>query len=205
MIDGLFKRHIDPVWDNLARPLAAIGLHPNGVTLLGLCLVLANAAAYFWHRSQLLFGLGLAISFAADSLDGAVARLRSECTLFGSYLDAMVDRYQESIVLLTIGYINAAWLPAGLALAGSLLTSYAKARVAIEVSIDNNDWPDLFERQERVIFLCGLLVLGGIVATQFDLNIIVPGLWIFAVLTHFTAVQRMMRARKRLAALQDRT
>lgn len=205
MIDGLFKRHIDPVWENLARPLAAIGLHPNGVTLLGLCLVLANAAAYFWHRSQLLFGIGLAISFAADSLDGAVARLRHECTLFGSYLDAMVDRYQESIVLLTIGYINAAWLPAGLALAGSLLTSYAKARVAIEVSIDNNDWPDLFERQERVIFLCGLLVFGGIAAALFGLSIIVPGLWIFAVLTHFTAVQRMMRARKMLVALQDRT
>jgi archaetidylinositol phosphate synthase len=203
MIDGLFKRHIDPMWENLARPLAASGLRPNDVTLFGLCLVAANAAAYVWHGSHLVFGIGLAVSFAADSLDGAVARLRRECTLFGGYLDAMVDRYQETIVLLAIAYVNDAWLPASLALAGSLLTSYAKARVAIEVPVVNDDWPDLFERQERVVFLCGLLVVSGVVSALVDMALITPGLWLFAFLTHFTVLQRMIRAGRKLLAWQD--
>src|SRR5258705_9654641 len=51
-------------------------------------------------RSTLFPYTTLFRSFAADSLDGAVARLRKQCTLAGSYLDAMVDRYQELVVLL---------------------------------------------------------------------------------------------------------
>lgn len=194
MIDGLFKRHIDPVWEGLARPLAG-WLTPNQVTLAGLCLVAVNAAAYLWHGSELIFGLGLACAFAADSLDGAVARLRKEATAFGGYLDAVVDRYQECLVLITVAHATDAWLPAVLALVGSLLTSYAKARAAMEVRISNDGWSDLFERQERIFYLCGLLVVTGIAESMFGTTLMTSGLWLFALLTNITAVQRILRAK----------
>jgi phosphatidylglycerophosphate synthase len=195
MIDGWFKRNIDPLWEQAARPLVAVGLSANQVTLIGLCLVVANCVAFYWHRSTLIFGIGLALSFMADSLDGAVARLRAQSSSFGGYLDAMTDRYQELAVMLAIAIVSGEWLASFLAFSGGFLTSYAKARVAIEQPISNSDWPDLFERLERIVFLCALLVINGIAEKIWAADfVLAAGLWLLAALTHFTAIQRMMRA-----------
>jgi phosphatidylglycerophosphate synthase len=201
MIDGLFKRYIDPAWETLARPLVAVGLSANQVTLIGLALVAANSAAFVGHRSTLLFGAGLAVSFAADALDGAVARLRGQGSKFGGYLDAMTDRYQELIVMLAIAAVSGEWLVCFLILGGSFITSYAKARTAIEQPIDNVAWPDMFERLERIIYICAMLILDGVAQKIWGTGVILSiGLWVLAVLTNATAVQRMVRAAKMLRA-----
>jgi len=195
MIDGWFKRHIDPIWERAARPLVAAGLSANQVTLIGLALVAANSLAFLWHRSTLWFGLGLAVSFAADALDGAVARLRGQSSKFGGYLDAMTDRYQELFVLLAIAAVSEQWLVSFLVLSGAFITSYAKARTAIERPIDNVTWPDMFERLERIVYFCAMLVLNGVAQSIFGTRLVlIAGLWLLAVLTHATAIQRMLRA-----------
>lgn len=196
MIDGLFKTHIDPLWERLARPLAATGLTPNQVTLIGLALVGINVAAFALHRSLLLLGLGLAVAFAFDALDGAVARITGLSTRRGGWLDAVVDRYQELAMMLALGWASDAWVAVLMGQAGAFLTSYAKARTAVEIPIDNDRWPDLFERQERVLFLCGLMILTGTVfaAMGVDHGALVGGLWLYAILTHATALQRARRA-----------
>ena len=147
-----------------------------------------------------VYGLTLALAFVFDALDGAVARRRDMRSRRGGYFDAMVDRYQELIVLATLGYMHDAWPLAMLALAGSVFTSYAKARTAIETPINNDNWPDFFERMERVIFLCGMLVLAGILSAYAD-RIVVYGLALFAILAHVTALQRARRAAQMLLAL----
>lgn len=205
MIDGLVKDHIDPLWERAALPLVRLGMSPNQVTLAGLALIVAASAAYLWHGSEILFGVSLAIAFAFDSLDGAVARLTDRRTRLGGYLDAMVDRYQELIVLAAIGYPGGLWFPTLAAFSGGMLTSYAKARTAVEIPISNEAWPDLFERLERVIFLCALLVAAGIADSLGYAPgwLVLWGLVLFAALAHFTALQRMLRA-KRLLAEHDR-
>ena len=201
MIDGWFKRHIDPLWEAAARPLVAAGLSANQVTLIGLALIAANSLAFLWHRSTLWFGLGLALSFAADALDGAVARLRGQSSMFGGYLDAMTDRYQELFVLLAIAVVSGQWLASFLVLSGAFITSYAKARTAIERPIDNVAWPDMFERLERIIYICAMLVLDGLAQSLLATKLVlVAGLWLLAVLTHATAIQRMLRAGAMLRA-----
>ena len=199
MIDGLYKHHIDPLWEKMAKPLAR-HFTANQVTVLGFVVSLLLCLAYLYWQSPLWFGLGLAIAFAADSLDGAVARLRNESSKFGGYLDAMTDRYQEMAVYGVIAYVNGLWPQAFLVLAGTYLTSYAKARTAIEQPISNTEWPDLFERQERVLYTCALLVVIGL----FGFDIMSIGLWILAALTHATAVQRFLRARRMLVRGQDK-
>lgn len=204
MIDGLFKKHIDPLWEGVARPVARV-CTANQVTILGLIAVLAVSAAYILHGSTVWFGIGLALAFSADSLDGAVARLRGEASKFGGYLDAIVDRYQEMAVLAAIAYVTGHWAAAFFVLAGSFLTSYAKARTAIEMPISNSDWPDVFERQERIIFICVLLVLNGLLAnwTGSTFDLIHVGLWVLAALCHATAIQRFLRARAMLKGTQQ--
>lgn len=196
MIDGLFKRHIDPLWESMATPLVRMGLTPNQVTATGLVLVCATSALYLWHGNPALFGLTLAFAFAFDALDGAVARRRSMCTKSGGYFDAMVDRYQELAVLAALAAVNDLWALALLAFSGGVLTSYAKARTAIEIPIRNEAWPDLFERLERIIFLSAmLLAAGGLsLAGIAPASTIAVGLAIYALLAHLTSIQRMRRA-----------
>src|SRR6185503_17069035 len=146
MLDGRYGPVLNRMWERPARLLASTGFSPNAVTLAGLVLVLAGAAAYPVHRDSLVFAVWLAFALAFDGLDGAVARLTGRMTKFGGYLDAVIDRYQELAVLASIAWVHDLWPAAFLVVTGSFLTSYNKARAAIEITIDNTDWPDLLER-----------------------------------------------------------
>lgn len=207
MIDGLIKDKIDPLWESLATPLVRLKMTPNQVTFAGLVLVSAVCAAYIWHGSALIFGATLAVAFTFDALDGAVARRRNMCSIVGGYFDAIVDRYQELVVFATIAYVNDLWPLALLALTGGVFTSYAKARTAIEMPISNTHWPDLFERLERVIFLCAVLLAQGTVdALGLGASWILPyGVGLYAVLAHATALQRALRAARMLRVQEQET
>jgi len=191
MIDGLLKDHIDPMWERMARPLARAGFTPNQVTAAGLALVALASAAYLVHRSELVFGLTLIVAQAFDALDGAVARQTGLSSKTGGYFDAMVDRYQELVVLAAIGHVTDNWPLAMLAFSGAIITSYAKARTAIETPVSNTTWPDFFERLERIIFICALLIASGLLPLPW---LMTAGLAIYALLCHLTALQRIRRA-----------
>ncbi len=191
MIDGLMKDVIDPMWERMAQPLVRAGLTPNQVTATGLGLVVLFSAAYLWHQNAWIYGLTLALAFVFDALDGAVARQRQMMSKAGGYFDAVVDRYQELVVLAAIAWVGGLWALALLAFSGAVLTSYAKARTAIEIEIDNAAWPDVFERLERIIYLCVMLVLAGVTGKDWILS---WGLGLYALLCHATALQRAARA-----------
>ncbi len=190
MIDGLLKDKIDPMWEAMSTPLVKAGLTPNQVTFTGLILIILTSLAYLWHGSPAIFGLTLAVAYAFDALDGAVARRTGLSSKSGGYFDAMVDRYQELAVLVAIAFAHDLWPLALACFSGSVITSYAKARTAIEMPVSNTDWPDFFERMERVIFLCVMLLLAGLLGNW----IITIGLAGFALLSHATALQRAHRA-----------
>ena len=50
-----------------------------------------------------------------------------------------------------------------LVITGSLVTSYNKARAAIEIPVDNKARPDLLERPARLFLLCGSLIMDAAV------------------------------------------
>ncbi|MEW6690418.1 MAG: CDP-alcohol phosphatidyltransferase family protein [Pseudomonadota bacterium] len=196
MLDGRYGPKLEKHWNVLGDKLARAGFSPNAVTLAGLALVAAAAAAYLLHRSDLVFGVCLALAFAFDGLDGAVARASGRATRFGGYLDAVVDRYQEIVAFAAIAHVHDLWPAAFLAMSGTLLTSYNKARVALEIPVVNTAWPDLIERLERIVILVALLLAEG--AWSGSGGILAPGLIVLGVLSHATAVQRFFRARGRL-------
>jgi phosphatidylglycerophosphate synthase len=192
MLVGRYSAATNRLWDMLGRALARTGISPNAVTLVGLALVATAATAYLVHRNDLAFGVSLALAFAFDGLDGAVARVTGRASRFGGYLDAVIDRYQEAIALAAIAWVHDLWPAAFLVLSGSFLTSYNKARVALEMPVGNLEWPDLLERFERLVILIGVLAFG----------IVGPGLLALGLLAHATAVQRFFRARRRLLSGQ---
>jgi archaetidylinositol phosphate synthase len=177
-------------------------LSANQVTFIGLLLVLGNSIAYVFHQDTFFFGLCLSLSYAFDGVDGLVARKTGTSSRFGSYLDAVIDRYQEIISYSVLGFVNGWWIPVFLLTTGAMLVSYNKAAVSIETPIQNKDWPDLMERPKRAWFFCAALMLDNTIPVPeaWGGRFIVLGMYFLAALTHFTAIQRFLRARRRLLA-----
>ncbi|MBI3324597.1 MAG: CDP-alcohol phosphatidyltransferase family protein [Candidatus Omnitrophica bacterium] len=137
-----------------------------------------------------------------DAVDGAVARAGGRSTKFGSYLDAVCDRYAEAMVVVAVAEVTGYWVLSTLMVIGALLVSYAKARAAMEVSVSNLEWPDLMERTERdVLYIAGLAASQLVPWKPAGRDLFWWTLLILVVLIHATVVQRMLRA-KRLIRLR---
>ena len=200
MIDDLYKKQMDGLWDRLGRRVARTGLTPNGVTRIAFVLSLANSALFLWHRRPVLYGIALAVIEALDNLDGAVARVTKTSSRYGSYLDATTDRYKEVASLLAVAVVFDYWPISFLAVTGSLLVSYNHARAAVEGARGKGFGPDLFERFERVAVLALGLALRPLLPSGifFGHDAVFGALALIAAFSHATAVQRFLRARRAL-------
>ena len=191
MLSARYRKHVEPAMGEIAKFFAWV--HPNAITYFSL--LVAIVAAYYYATGGWVWGgiLGLLAGFL-DSLDGAVARKTKRATKWGAYLDAVVDRYVEGIILFGIGLGTLFWPQVYLILLASLMISYAKARAAMETKVDNINWPDVFERAERMI-----AVNVGVPITAYIPGALFWYLWILAVLFHLGALQRILRVRRKLA------
>lgn len=182
--DFISKERVRNVFLPVTKRLAATGISPNALTVIGFVLVLGAAGVLALGYRQ-LGGLLFLLTTGFDLFDGAVAQLADRKTRFGAFLDSNLDRYAEIAVYLAllVPYaVQGATLEVVLCylvVTGSLMVSYARARaeglgLAGEVG--------LFQRPERVILL-GLGLM---------LDLVVPALIILAVVTYFTALQRML-------------
>lgn len=168
----------------LAPHLHRLGVTPNGLSLAGFVLTLASTALI--ASGQLWWG-GIVLWIAAtfDMLDGSLARYANQVSKFGAFLDSTLDRYSESITLIGLAayYANQPNSQTSLiliffTLMGSWMVSYTRARaegLGLECKVG------ILQRPERIVLLVAGLLLGWMG----------PVLWILAVLTNITALQRI--------------
>lgn len=168
----------------IARAISRSGISPNLLTTLGLA-VNAAAASLVLKGHFRAGGLLTLVASLFDAFDGALARLSGQSSPFGAFLDSTLDRFSEAVVYLgLLLYYAQGGHPMELALVyvtvvGSLMVSYARARaegLGLQCKVG------LLTRPERVCLLVAGLVLG-----------IMPWmLWVLAVLTNVTVIQRMV-------------
>ena len=142
------------------------------------------AAAAFVTGHIRTGGVLLVLAGLCDFFDGSLARASGMVTPFGAFLDSVIDRYSDIVVLLAIVVLFARTphtrgaLVAMAGLVGSVMVSYTKARassIGVECTIG------FMERPERMI----CLILGAL------LDVLEPALWVLAVLANLTALQRI--------------
>ena len=94
-----FKAPVQRAADPIARILLRARVRPNHLTVAGLgvsCL-----AAWALADGQLRAGAALlTVAGLFDLFDGSLARLAGQDTDFGAFLDSVVDRYSDLVVLL---------------------------------------------------------------------------------------------------------
>jgi len=178
-----------PIRVALAKPFVRLGIHPNWITLAAI--PLSTAAAWVLSQGNGRWALFLALAAAAmDFLDGEVARLQNRPTGFGNYLEALVDRWVDGILLM--GFLPFYALPAGLAIILSSLVSYSKARLGLVMATDNRDWPGWGDRSDRLILILCAMGLGPQSAWCGLL------LWILVIVSLVGCLQRVQHARRQI-------
>jgi CDP-diacylglycerol--glycerol-3-phosphate 3-phosphatidyltransferase len=183
MLSSKIGHKLDPYVYSVAKHLLGKNINPNLLTFSGFIL---NAGAALLLAIGYTRGGGFAILGAGlcDLIDGAMARNQGRATPFGAFFDSVMDRYSDLIVLLGILFFYALRgstsmvVLTSVVLVGTALVPYVRARA--ERMIEKCT-VGLLERPERIV----LLAAGAI----FDL--MVPILWILAVFTHVTVVQRI--------------
>src|SRR5438270_12518333 len=92
------------VAEALVAPLARSGITPNTLTVLGFVLnvvtAIVLASGHLSTGGALLFLSGL-----FDMLDGALARVSKQQSKFGAFLDSLLDRYSEAVILVALIYV----------------------------------------------------------------------------------------------------
>ncbi len=203
-VQRLARRAIEP----LVALLLRLGVAPDALTVSGLVLSLLAGVAFFEGHPR-VGAVVLIFAGLCDILDGEVARRAGIASRFGAFLDSTLDRLSEAAVLIGIlgfylsnlltlvlrpelalaqiqgGLEPATWamvcVLAALALTGSFLVSYARARaegLGIECRVG---W---FERPERTV----LIILAGLIRRFWAMP---AALLLLAVLSFATAAQRV--------------
>jgi CDP-diacylglycerol--glycerol-3-phosphate 3-phosphatidyltransferase len=180
-----FRDMMSPVVDMLD----SMGVNPTGVSVTGLSLSVLGALFAGYGRLA-TGGIILAVASICDTLDGSLARKTGKTSKFGAFFDSTADRVSEFayFAALTLYYSSRG---SGImifvtlaALAGSFLTSYARARaegLGLECSVG------ILERPERIMLMIAGLIFGG--------RILYAVIILLAILSIVTFIQRVQHVR----------
>jgi len=169
-------------------------ISPVQLTLTGLLLNFIAAVTIVtgaWKIASLL----IVIAGFFDMLDGATARTHQKTSLFGGFLDSVVDRYSDMALMTAFiiyySRINDICMVSLVAVtaAGCALIPYARAKAEKYISHCNIG---IMERAERIV----------LIAFACFFNIAEPLFWLLAILTHITVLQRIFYTRKEIQKLQ---
>jgi len=178
-------------------------LTPNAISLTGFALNVL-AAALVWQRYFFLAGVAFIVGSICDTLDGRYSRMSGKGTPFGAFLDSTLDRLEEGIVLIAVGAYfadrgdNLAVAACVAAVLFSLMVSYTRARaeaLGVECKVG------IATRAVRVVILSiGLVFARG--AGLGDFELLEASVYVLAVLTIVTTVQRIWHVRSALRLVQ---
>ena len=174
-------------------------LTPNAISMAGLVGNLI-AAVLITQRYFFLAGIAFILGSVMDTLDGRYSRMSGKGTAFGAFLDSTLDRLEEGIVLAAIAaYFSSrgddlAVAAVVVTVLGSLMVSYTRARaeaLGVECKVGIATRP-----VSVVILSAGLLFARG--ASLGDFELLAPAIYVMAILTSFTVLQRVLHVRAAL-------
>lgn len=182
--------------DGLLKPFARLGLHPIAWSLLSV--PFAFAGMLLLGRGDLVPGLLMFLAAGAiDVIDGAVARATSTVTLLGAYIDGVLDRYVELLLILGLMLHLGDRIDLRLSLIfsllifGSLMTSFVRAYADHRGLVRDQEalrrMGGLLERAERLMLLYTCIIAG-----LYSTDLLMVLLTITALLANLTVIQRIL-------------
>lgn len=138
--DGYISRYINrKISDPIAKLLARTRITPNQISwaAFGLAVLSFLSFIYNWNIAA---GLLTQLSSIIDGVDGSLARLKNMSSDFGGFLDSILDRYADILIMLGLTIWSASneiypyiWLVGFLSITGTIGVSYSRARISAEL------------------------------------------------------------------------
>ena len=134
--DGYISKYVNrKVSEPIARLLAKKKITPNQVTWVVFGIALLSFISFVFGHN-IIAGLLAQMASIADGIDGSLARLKGMTSAFGGFLDAVLDRYADILIVLGLTWwslsheaYSGIWLVGFLAIAGTICVSYTRARI----------------------------------------------------------------------------
>ncbi len=135
--DGFVSRNLNRRFSRpIARLLGHTPLTPNQVSILSIGVAAASFVTFIfgYHIAGALLAQASSIT---DGVDGDLARLKKMTSEFGGFMDSILDRYADALILLGLTIWAAgttdsavyAWVVGFAALGGSFVVTYTRARI----------------------------------------------------------------------------
>jgi phosphatidylglycerophosphate synthase len=188
--DGYVSRYINRrISDPIANLLARTRTTPNQISWAAFGLAVLSFLSFIYNLN-IAAGLLAQLSSIIDGVDGSLARLKGMSSDFGGFLDSILDRYADILVMLGLTIWSASnevyphfWLAGFLAITGTIGVSYSRARVSAELR--HHFDRGLLSLASRDIRL--LIVMIGAIIGQGYFSLIV-----IATLTHLVVISRLI-------------
>jgi CDP-diacylglycerol--glycerol-3-phosphate 3-phosphatidyltransferase len=189
------KAGLSRVLDPVARALLRAGISPDAVTVIGTAGVIAASVGLAARGHLLIATFVITACALTDLVDGAMARARGTTSRFGALLDSTMDRVADGAVFGGLAYWlavtgqRASLVATLICLVTGQIVSYVKARaegLGLEANVG------IAERFERLVII-GLGGIGWGIGIPYALEI---ALWLLAVLSTVTVVQRIWHVRR---------
>ena len=166
--DGYISKYVNrKVSDPLARLLTKTKLTPNQVSCGAFGIALLSFVSFILGQN-IIGGILAQLSSIVDGVDGSLARLKGMSSTFGGFLDSVLDRYADILIVLGLTWWSISnevypdsriWLAGFLAIAGTICISYTRSRIdAKHRHLFDKGLKSLASRDIRLF----LIMLGGI-------------------------------------------
>jgi phosphatidylglycerophosphate synthase len=190
------------VTDPLASLAERSGTSPNQISLLSLLFAACGAIFYYLSSddSSLLYAAAMMVLLNAvfDAVDGALARRTGRAHPRGDFLDHVIDRYADMLILGGIilgGYVSCLW--GVLAVMGILLTSYMGTQAqALNLG---RCYGGIMGRADRLTLILLATLASAVYSKEImGLQILGWAVLLTAITAHITALQRLVHIWERL-------
>lgn len=195
------RRVFGPLVRWVAGGFIRIGASPNVISLLGFLVALFAALILFFFQWFVIYGLLVFCAGLLDGVDGEVARRTDRISLTGGFLDSLLDRLADVIIVLPFLWVSnpfpqwgPTWFWVAVAITGSLLVSYVRSRAEAAGVIDTD--VGLAARSERLF----ILVIASILVLLFPPAPYL-GLLFVAILSHLTVAYRVIYYRRQISTV----
>ncbi|HEX6876818.1 MAG TPA: CDP-alcohol phosphatidyltransferase family protein [Nocardioidaceae bacterium] len=198
--------HLRTFFTNLITPIARfllrLNVSPDAVTVVG-TIGVVGAALWFFPRGQLIVGVLVITAFVfSDLLDGTMARISGRTSSWGAFLDSTLDRMGDSAIfgglVLYYAFTVESETLAALTLyclVTGWLTSYTRARAE---SLGFEAKVGLAARADRLVAVLVAAGFSDIFGIPVLLEVV---LWLLAVASSVTVVQRILVVRRQARAV----
>ncbi len=188
--DGYISKYLNrKASEPMARLLAKTKVTPNQMSWAAFGIALLSFISFIFGQN-IIGGLLVQLSSIVDGIDGSLARLKGMTSEFGGFLDSVLDRYADILIVLGLTLwslshetYSGIWLAGLLAISGIICVSYTRARIGPNHRhLFDKGFKSLASRDIRLF----LIMLGAVIGQAYFCLVVI------AVLTNVVVFYRLI-------------